>query len=113
MTSERKFFVTTYNVQVFSENKPTRGVKTISELQEIMKVGTVAKFYSGPIGPGGLARKLIEQGHDPGQFNLDAEGNDLDLCGSCLGKCVTHAGSMGGRNTALCAACGGTGRKGD
>lgn len=84
MSSERKFYKTVVTVEVLHENR--------DDINDNMKLADVAEaIFSGPcsgkvsfsapieIGPKTAAKKLMEQGSDPGFFQLDEEGNDSSL----------------------------------
>jgi len=79
MTSERKFFKTVYTVTVLSEDTPFEG--DLHELAEVVESGDCCGGYvttSVEITGKQAADGLCELASDPGFFQLDSEGNDLD-----------------------------------
>lgn len=79
--TKRKFYRTTYQVEVLSE-EPIPPTKTFNEIME----DTMTGHYSGMVGDGKVtelngrqaADALREQASGVDFFNLDEVGNDLD-----------------------------------
>jgi len=80
--SERKFYKTTIHVEIVSEEPFSDG----EELQDIVRScitgGNSFKWdfvrNSEPIDGQYAASMLMDQGSDPGFFQLDEQGNDLE-----------------------------------
>jgi hypothetical protein len=77
----KKYFKTTFKVEVLSEGGPASSMTLEEVLYEIthgefsgdFEVVSVKELTARQ-----AARELINQGSDPAFFNLDENGNDLD-----------------------------------
>ena len=81
MTSKRKFYQTTYNVKLLTE-EPMPDEVSLADIAHAMTDGDASGVFDqedvteldGPA----AAAALQAQGSDPGFFRLDEDGNDLE-----------------------------------
>jgi len=80
MASDRKFYKTTYMVEVLTEGPFTRSnLSSIAhEISEGEASGVVRREKEECLTGPEMVKELIAQGSDPEFLSLDDEGNDLD-----------------------------------
>jgi hypothetical protein len=80
MASKRKFYRTVYTIEILSEG-PVPGDLDLEEIMGEVADGTYSARSSSravEIDAVTCARDLVAHGRKPGQFGLDADGNDTD-----------------------------------
>lgn len=78
--SKRKFYRTVFTVEVLSEEEPEAVDLDVlhEQITDGPWSGVVEKGATETVGGKAMAKLLIEQGSDPGFFNLTDDGEDAE-----------------------------------
>lgn len=77
----RKFYKTTFRIEVLSEGE-LPDFATLGRIEEAFTTGDCSGVWTEeltqPLTPREAAQALLDQGSDPGFFQLDDDGNDVE-----------------------------------